>query len=279
MRSAYPSLVAPVTHFSGTPSENHLLGRLSSEPYNRLLPFLERVPMPQRRVLSESGDSLRHAYFPTDCVISLLYITEDGNSAEFSVVGNDGLLGVFACMGGPATHHRAVVQCGGSAYRLPAARLKEEFDRHGEMMALLLSYSLALIAQVGQIAICNRYHTIDQQLCRWLLAALDRGSGPHVVMTQELIAEKLGVRREGVTEAARNLQKLGVITYARGLIQVLDRSKLANLACECYEAVRLETERLLPQDGIRRGHVQPSYQSSARGAPGTSTSRVHARLS
>lgn len=274
MGRAYPSSIPPVAPSSGTPRENHLLCRLSSEPYNRMLPFLERVPMPPGRVLSESGNDLRHAYFPTDCIISLLYITEDGNSAEFSVVGNDGLLGVFACMGGPTTHHRAVVQTAGSAYRLPAARLKEEFDSHGELMSLLLTYSLALIAQVGQIAVCNRHHTINQQLCRWLLAALDRRSDTHLVMTQELIAEKLGVRREGVTEAARKLQKLGVITYARGLIEVLDRSKLATLACECYEAVRVETERLLPHGEIPRSPGQPTYQSFGRAPPEPSTPRV-----
>jgi len=240
-------------HFVGTPAENHLIARLTDEPYHRLRPFLERVPMPLGKVLYESGGNLRHVYFPADCIISLLYVMESGASAEISVVGNEGLVGVALFMGGETTPSRAIVQSAGSAYRLPAAKLKEEFNRHGELLVLLMKYSQALVTQMAQTAVCNRHHSIDQQLCRWLLLSLDRLSGLHLVMTQELIANMLGVRREGVTEAAGKLQKQGVITYSRGRIHVLDRPKLESLACECYEVVRVETERLLPQSNLRRG--------------------------
>ncbi len=227
------------------PEQNHLLDALSPEVRARLFPALERVPLPLGHVLYESGDRLRHAYFPTDSIVSMLYVMEDGASAEISVVGNEGVLGVSLFMGGESTPSRALVQSGGWAFRLPGAVLKEEFDRHGEFMSLLLRYTQALITQMAQTAVCNRHHTIEQQLCRWLLLSLDRLPGNELTMTQELIANMLGVRREGVTEAAGRLQKLGVIEYSRGRITVLDRPVLEARCCECYAVVKRETDRLL----------------------------------
>ncbi len=203
--------------------------------------------MPLGHVLYESGDTLRHVYFPTNCIVSLLYVMENGASAEISVVGNEGLVGVALFMGGESTPSRAVVQSAGVAYRLQSQMIKDEFNRHGEMLLLMLRYTQALITQMAQTAVCNRHHSIDQQLCRWLLLSLDRLSGNQLVMTQELIANMLGVRREGVTEAAGKLQKLGVIEYHRGQITVFDRPTLEALCCECYAVVKRETDRLLPQ--------------------------------
>jgi CRP-like cAMP-binding protein len=227
------------------PQQNHLLAALSSEIQDRLFPCLDHVPMPLGQVLYESGDTLRHVYFPTDAIISLLYVMEDGASAEISVVGNEGLIGVALFMGGESTPSRAIVQSAGSAYRLLGQRLKDEFNRHGEMQQLLLRYTQALITQMAQTAVCNRHHSIDQQLCRWLLLSLDRLPSNRLSMTQELIANMLGVRREGVTGAAGKLQKLEVIEYHRGHITVLDRPKLEKLSCECYAVVKKETDRLL----------------------------------
>jgi CRP-like cAMP-binding protein len=229
-----------------SPQQNHLLAALPCEVLERLLPHLELVAMPLGMVLYESGDTLRHVYFPTDSIVSLLYVMESGASAEISVVGNDGVIGVALFMGGESTTSRAIVQSAGSAYRLLGKRFKEEFNRHGEMLHLMLRYSQALITQMAQTAVCNRHHTIDQQLCRWLLLSLDRLAGSKLAMTQELIANMLGVRREGVTEAAGKLHRLGVIDYSRGLITVLDRDKLERLCCECYAVVKRETDRLLP---------------------------------
>ena len=189
---------------------------------------------------------LRHVYFPTDSIVSLLYVMADGASAEISVVGNEGLIGIALFMGGETTPSRAIVQSAGHAYRLIGQRLKDEFHRNGEMQLLLLRYTQALITQMAQTAVCNRHHSVDQQLCRWLLLSLDRLSSNHLTMTQELIANMLGVRREGVTDAAGKLQKLGVIHYSRGQITVLDRPRLEQLCCECYAVVRKETDRLLP---------------------------------
>ena len=203
--------------------------------------------MPLGKVLYESGDILRHVYFPTDSIVSLLYVMEDGASAEIAVVGNEGMIGVALFMGGETTPSRAIVQSAGYAYRLLGQRLKDEFHRNGEMQILLLRYTQALITQMAQTAVCNRHHTVDQQLCRWLLLSLDRLSSNQLTMTQELIANMLGVRREGVTEAAGKLQKLGVIEYSRGQITVLDRPKLEQLCCECYAVVKKETDRLLPR--------------------------------
>ena len=194
----------------------------------------------------ESGDVQRYIYFPTDSIVSLLYVLKNGASAEIAVVGNEGAIGVALFMGGETTPSRAIVQSAGLAYRLSSRALKEEFDRHGQMLHLLLRYTQSLITQMAQTAVCNRHHSVDQQLCRWLLLSLDRLSGARLNMTQELIANMLGVRREGVTAAAGKLQKLGVIRYVRGQITVLDRPKLETLSCECYAVVKKETDRLLP---------------------------------
>jgi CRP-like cAMP-binding protein len=229
------------------PQQNHLLAALSALERERLYPHLQLVPMPLGKVLYESGDVMRHVYFPTDSIISLLYVLEDGASAEISVVGNEGLIGVALFMGGETTPSRAIVQSAGFAYRLIGQLLKEEFHRNGGMQLLLLRYTQALLTQMAQTAVCNRHHSVDQQLCRWLLLSLDRLNSNKLNMTQELIANMLGVRREGVTDAAGKLQKLGVIQYARGRITVLDRPKLENLCCECYAVVKKETDRLLPQ--------------------------------
>ena len=228
------------------PQHNHLLAALSPEVQSSFFGQLQLVPMPLGKVLYESGETLRHVYFPADCIVSLLYVMESGASAEISVVGNDGLVGVSLFMGGESTPSRAIVQSAGSAYRLSGQQLKDEFNRHGELMTLALRYTQSLITQMAQTAVCNRHHSIDQQLCRWLLLSLDRLSGNELVMTQELIANMLGVRREGVTEAAGKLQRAGVINYSRGQIKVLDRPKLETLSCECYAVVKHETDRLLP---------------------------------
>jgi CRP-like cAMP-binding protein len=229
------------------PQQNHLLAALSAEAQERLFPKLEQVTLPLGKVLYESGDAMRHVYFPTDSIVSLLYVMENGASAEISVVGNEGIIGVAVYMGGESTPSRALVQSAGSAYRMPGQRLMEEFHRHnGELQHLLLLYTQALITQMAQTAVCNRHHTIDQQLCRWLLLSLDRLPSNRLTMTQELIANMLGVRREGVTEAAGKLQRQGVIDYHRGHITVLDRTKLEQLSCECYEVVKKECDRLLP---------------------------------
>jgi CRP-like cAMP-binding protein len=228
------------------PQRNTLLAALPAEVQNRLFPHLELVSLPLGMVLYESGDTMRHVYFPTDSIISLLYVMESGASAEISVVGNEGLVGISLFMGGESTPSRAIVQSGGHAYRLPSQKLKDEFNRHGELLVLMLRYTQALITQMSQTAVCNRHHSIDQQLCRWLLLSLDRLSSNKLTMTQELIANMLGVRREGVTEAAGKLQRQGVIEYSRGHITVLDRHKLEQLSCECYAVVKKETDRLLP---------------------------------
>ncbi len=237
-----PANPSPTPH----PKQNHLLAALPLEVQDRLLPHLELVTMTLGDVLYESGDTLRHVYFPTDSIVSLLYVMDSGASAEISVVGNEGLIGVALFMGGESTPSRAIVQSAGYAYRLLGQRLKDEFGRHGEMLLLMLRYTQSLITQMAQTAVCNRHHSIDQQLCRWLLLSLDRLSSNKLTMTQELIANMLGVRREGVTDAAGKLQKLGVIEYNRGQITVLDRPKLETLSCECYAVVKKETDRLLP---------------------------------
>lgn len=228
------------------PQQNHLLAALSGEVQQRLFAHLECVSLPLGKVLYESGDTMRHVYFPTDSIVSLLYVMESGASAEISVVGNEGLVGIALFMGGESTPSRAIVQSGGHAYRLLGQRLKDEFNRHGELLVLMLRYTQSLITQMAQTAVCNRHHSIDQQLCRWLLLSLDRLPNNQLTMTQELIANMLGVRREGVTEAAGKLQRQGVIEYSRGHITVLDRRKLEQLSCECYEVVKRESDRLLP---------------------------------
>ena len=241
-----PLRTPPTPPTPPTPQQNHILRALSAEVQSRLLPHLEPGPLALGKVLYESGDALHHVYFPTDAIVSLLYVMESGASAEISVVGNEGLIGVALFMGGESTPSRAIVQSAGHAYRLPGQRLKDEFNRHGELLQLLLRYTQALITQMAQTAVCNRHHSIDQQLCRWLLLSLDRLPSNQLTMTQELIANMLGVRREGVTDAAGKLQKLGVIEYSRGRITVLNRPQLEQLSCECYAVVKKETDRLLP---------------------------------
>ena len=228
------------------PQQNQILNALSPSARARLYPHLKLVSMPLGTVLYESGDSLRYVYFPTDSIISLVHVLKDGSSAEISVVGNDGAVGVALLMGGETTMNRAVVQSAGFAYRLVKKHLQAEFDRHDELFNILLRYTQALITQMAQTAVCNRHHSVDQQLCRWLLLSLDRLTTNKLAMTQELMADMLGVRREGVTEAAGKLQKLDVIAYSRGQITVLDRRRLEQLSCECYGVVKKETDRLLP---------------------------------
>src|SRR5512134_1603130 len=228
-----------------SPTQNFLLAALTAPEQERLFPQLELVPMRLGEVLYESGSKLGYVYFPTSCIVSLLYVMEDGSSAEIAVVGTEGLVGVALFMGGETTPSRAVVQSAGCAYRLAGAGMKEEFIRGGSMQHLMLRYTQALLTQMAQTAVCNRHHSVDQQLCRWLLLSLDRLPGNELKMTQELIANMLGVRREGVTEAAGKLQKLGVIKYVRGKITVLDRPQLESLSCECYAVVKRETDRLL----------------------------------
>lgn len=236
-----PSSPHPEPH----PSQNHLLAALSPAVQGRLFPHLELAELPLRALMYESGRAMRHVYFPTDSIISMQYMMENGASTAISVVGNEGLLGITLYMGGESTPSRSLVQSAGHAYRLPRAKVKEEFGRHGELLLLMLRYTQALITQVAQTAVCNRHHSIDQQLCRWLLLSMDRLSHNNLTMTQEFIANMLGVQRSGVTLAALKLEKQGVISYGRGLIRVLDRPRLESLSCECYRVVRKETDLLL----------------------------------
>ncbi|MBW4933181.1 Crp/Fnr family transcriptional regulator [Marinobacter sp. F4206] len=229
------------------PLQNKLLAALSDDARKRIFPKLKLVEMSLGDVIYESGQSIEYVYFPVDCIISLLYVMVNGSSAEISVVGNEGMAGVAVIMGGESTPNRFIVQSHGHAYRLPAADLKKEFNNHSEIRIITLRFTQALITQMSQTAVCNRHHSIDQQLCRWLLLSLDRLGNNQLNMTQELIANMLGVRREGVTEAAGKLQKLGVIEYQRGRITVIDRPKLESLSCECYAAVRRENLRLESQ--------------------------------
>jgi len=226
--------------------DNSLLAALPDTEWQRWEPLLEQVDMPLGQVLYESGATLSHVYFPTTSIVSLLYVMENGASAEIAVVGNEGLVGISLFMGGESTPSRAVVQSAGLGFRLKAQLMKDEFERGGPVLHLLLRYTQALITQMSQTAVCNRHHTIDQQLCRWLLLSLDRLRANELAMTQELIANMLGVRREGVTEAALKLQQAGLISYARGRITVLDRPGLEKRTCECYAVVKREYDRLLP---------------------------------
>jgi CRP-like cAMP-binding protein len=227
--------------------ENSLLAALPDPEWRRWEPLLEQVEMPLSQVLYEPGATLTHVYFPTTSIVSLLYVMENGASAEIAVVGNEGLVGVSLFMGGESTPSRAVVQSAGHGFRLKAQLMKDEFNRAGPVLHLLLRYTQALITQMSQTAVCNRHHTLDQQLCRWLLLSLDRLQANELTMTQELIANMLGVRREGVTEAAGKLQRAGLISYGRGHIRVLDRPGLEERTCECYAVVKNEYDRLLPQ--------------------------------
>lgn len=225
---------------------NLLLSALSAEVAARLQPQLTSVSLPLGKVMYEPGDTLRHVYFPLDAIVSMLYLMESGASAEIAVVGNDGMVGIALFMGGNSTPSRAVVQSAGSALRLPARALLDEFSRHADLQDLLLRYTQSLMTQMAQTAVCNRHHSIDQQLCRWLLLSMDRLPGDCLLMTQELIANMLGVRREGVTVAAGKLHQMGLIDYSRGHITVVNRIGLEALCCECYRVVKAETERLLP---------------------------------
>lgn len=230
------------------PKDNHLLAAVPADVLERLSPKLKLITLPLGEVLYESGDTMSFVYFPVDCIVSLLYVMEDGASAEISVVGNEGIVGVAVFMGGNSTPSRAIIQSAGDTYRMRAEDLKREFGHaDGALRILMLRYTQALITQMAQTAVCNRHHSIDQQLCRWLLLSLDRLPSNRLTMTQELIANMLGVRREGVTEAAGKLQRLGVIDYHRGHITVLDRERLEHLSCECYQVVKTETDRLLPR--------------------------------
>jgi len=242
---------APAVSGIHSPTQNHLLAALPEADYMRLLPDLELVTLPLGWAVYEAGGTLGYVYFPTTCIVSLLYVMEDGASAEIAVTGNDGLVGIALFMGGESTPSRAVVQSAGYGYRLKAAVLKKEFKQGGQLQHLALRYTQGLITQMAQTAVCNRHHAVEQQLCRWLLLSLDRLSSNKLIMTQELIANMLGVRREGVTEAAGNLQKAGLIKYSRGHITVLDRSKLEKQVCECYAVVKKEMDRLLPAKTTR----------------------------
>lgn len=228
-------------------SDNELLASMPIPEWERIRAQLEPVDLRLGQVLYESGSKMSHVYFPTNAIVSLLYVMEDGASAEIAVVGREGVVGIALFMGGETTPSRAVVQSAGKGYRLSSRVIKEEFNRSGPVMHLLLRYTQALITQMAQTAVCNRHHTLDQQLCRWLLLSLDRLKGSELVMTQELIANMLGVRREGVTEAALKLARLGLIRYARGHITVLDRDALEARVCECYAVVKKEYNRLLPR--------------------------------
>jgi CRP-like cAMP-binding protein len=225
---------------------NRLLASLPPEEWGRWAPLLERVDMPLGQVLCESGVTLNYVYFPITSIVSLLYVMENGASAEIAVVGDEGIVGISLFMGGGSTPSRAVVQSAGVGCRLKAPLMKSEFDRAGPVLHLLLRYTQALLTQMAQTAVCNRHHTLDQQLCRWLLLSLDRLQGAELIMTQELIANMLGVRREGVTEGALKLQKAGLIKYSRGHLTVLDRKGLESRTCECYAVVKREYDRLLP---------------------------------
>jgi CRP-like cAMP-binding protein len=232
-----------------TPKQNHLLAALPAPEWLRWLPQLEHIDMPLGQVLYESGATQNHVYFPTTAIVSLLYSMEDGASAEIAVVGNEGIVGISLFMGGDSTPSRAVVQSAGQGFRLKARLIKDEFNRAGPVLRLLLRYTQALITQMAQTAVCNRHHSLDQQLCRWLLLSLDRLQGNDLVMTHELIANMLGVRREGVTEIAYKLQAAGLIQYSRGHISVINRAGLEKRTCECYAVVRKEYDRLLPDIG------------------------------
>ena len=231
--------------------QNQLLAALPPADLARISDQMEAAPMPLGHVLYESGDQLQHVYFPTNSIISLLYVMEDGSSAEIAIVGSEGIVGISLFMGGETTPSRAIVQSAGQAFRVSSKVLKTEFHRAGPLQEVLLRYTQALITQMSQTAVCNRHHSVEQQLCRWLLMSLDRLGSTELSMTQKLIADMLGVRREGVTEAAGKLQKLGLIEYSRGHIVVLDRAGVEKHACECYQVVKKEYERLLPRAKLK----------------------------
>ncbi len=238
-------------HVAPPPTHNQILAALPAADYERLLPHLEFVELGLGQSLYESGGHLQHVYFPVEGIVSLLYVTQGGNSAELAVVGCEGMIGVSLFMGGETTPNRAVVQSACKAYRLPAHVLKAQFAEGGALQLILLKFTQTLITQISQTAVCNLHHSVDQQLCRWLLLSLDRLPENRLQMTQELIANMLGVRRQGVTQSAGKLEREGLISYSRGLITVLDRPGLEKRACECYAVVKRETERLLPHVALR----------------------------
>ncbi|MDP2694988.1 MAG: Crp/Fnr family transcriptional regulator [Gallionella sp.] len=238
--------INPTRH---TPSQNHLFAALPAEVFERLSSHLELIPMPLGQVIYESGGQLQHVYFPTTAIVSLHYVTENGASAEIAGVGNEGVLGISLFMGGDTTPTLSTVYTGGYGYRLKARLIMEEFNRAGPLMRLILRYTQALMTQISQAVVCNRHHSVEQQLCRWLLSTLDRLPSNELTITQELIASMLGVRREGITEAAGNLQRAGLISYRRGHITVLKRAGLESRACECYNVVKKEFHRLLSDAG------------------------------
>ncbi|BBP01936.1 Crp/Fnr family transcriptional regulator [Sulfuriferula nivalis] len=233
------------------PKQNHLLAALPAAEFERIAPHLKLIAMPLGDVLYESGGKLQYVYFPTTAIISLQYVMENGASSEIAGVGNEGMLGISLFMGGNTTPSRAIIQTGGHGYRVPAALIVQEFNSGGLMMRLMLRYTQALITQISQTAVCNRHHSVEQQLCRWLLLTLDRLPSNELTMTQELIASMIGVRREGITEAAGHLQQAGCISYRRGHITVLDRSGLESRVCECYAVVKTEFNRLLSDVCVR----------------------------
>lgn len=249
---------------SSLPQQNRLLAALPAQEFKRLVPELELIWMPLGKILHESGDRMQYVYFPTTAIASLMQITEDGGTTEVAVIGNDGMVGIALFMGGETMPNRAIVRSAGYVYRLPSPAIKREFNRTGGRRSstinhLLLRYTQALVTQMAQTAVCNRYHTVLQQLCRWLLLSIDRSPSDDLAMTQELIAGMLGVRREGVTEAAGKLQAAGLIQYNRGHITVLNRAGLAQRACECYGVVRKEYDRLLPRPaGTTANRIYPT---------------------
>ncbi len=242
-----------------TPLQNHLLSALLPKEFEHIAPYLELVPLPLGHVLYEPGSALHYVYFPTTAIVSMLHVLHDGASAEIAVVGNEGVTGVALFMGGQSMPHRAVVQSAGHAYRLKGQLLMGEFNHCRRFQHLLLHYTQALLTQTAQTAVCNRHHSLNQQLCRWLLMSLDRLSSNELVMTQELIANMLGVRRESVTEAAGKLQKAGLIKYSRGHIRVIDRTGLEERVCECYSVVKKEFDRLLPEYSVPRAATHHSH--------------------
>jgi CRP-like cAMP-binding protein len=254
--------------------QNRLLAALPAEVYERLTPHLQSVRLELGSVLHESGQRLHHIYFPSDSIVSLLFELDDGASTKIAVVGNEGLVGIALLMGGQTTTNRAVVQSAGFAFRIPADILVREFERGGALQDLMLRYTQALMTQTAQNTVCNTHHSLDQQLCRWLLLSLDRLNSNELTMTQELIANNLGVRREGVTEAAGKLQAAGLIHYSRGKITVLDRPKLEARVCECYAVVEKEFDRLLPKNAAGRCRFPqaPAKRNSVRFPPSTSRS-------
>jgi len=264
---------------SHSPNQNHLLAALPAAEFERLAPHLELVPMALGETLYEPGGQLRHAFFPTTAIVSLHYVMASGASAESAGVGNEGVVGIALFMGGNTTPSSAVVQTAGHAYRLDGRLLKEEFNRAGLMQRLLLRYTQALMTQMTQTAACNRHHSVEQQLCRWLLLTLDRAPSRELVITQELIAGMLGVRREGITQAAGHLQAAGFIRYRRGHISVLERSGLEKRVCECYTVVKKETSRLLSDVRYRQDDAPaPSAnRPQPTGPPGANITRDYAR--